>query len=258
MAHDDGELSALRREWNATAQYGRIRANWDPLDKRGLKNLFIEMLHREAIGAVARFDGNQAVLDLGCGTGVFEEYLGGKVRLAVGVDLSMAMLQQAVQARIPGVSFCLYDGTTLPFASQAFDIIIAKGLTYHLSDALLAALLRECQRALKPEGRLITIDNCSSNPRHQDGSIHKLLYRSSDALVKLFTANGLRVADRYPIRRGRSMLQYLIRYGFYGEKRIPELARRELETTKARGRFHSSYYVQCLHVCCPSGYVAGS
>jgi ubiquinone/menaquinone biosynthesis C-methylase UbiE len=66
------------------------------------------------------FSGSGRVLEIGCGTGHFTRWLTGQERVAVGLDVSPAMLAQA-QA-LDGVPLVRGDARWLPFADGAFDM----------------------------------------------------------------------------------------------------------------------------------------
>jgi len=88
--------------------------------------------------------GARRVLDLGCGTGVFVSMLRMHVDLAVGVDISPAMLRKTTARQTTRTSsplFVLADGTALPFAANSFDLL-TYALVLHESDSNPELLLR--------------------------------------------------------------------------------------------------------------------
>lgn len=104
----------------------------------------------------------ERVLDVGCGTGAFEERVvaaGGSHEL-VGVDLSPNMLRQA-QAKLaahPQVTFQQADVHALPFDDDRFDVVVSAS-TFHYFDKPEHALI-EMARVLRPGGRLVILDWC--------------------------------------------------------------------------------------------------
>ena len=66
------------------------------------------------------FPGSGSVLEIGCGTGHFSRWLDDQGLVAVGLDLSPAMLAEA-QA-LGGVPLVQSDARRLPFADGAFDM----------------------------------------------------------------------------------------------------------------------------------------
>lgn len=90
------QLDSVRRFCDKRARFGREGAVRDPSDKRGLKNYFIECALRQAFDAEVQLEGNETVLDLGCGTGLFTETIASQAKLTVGLDVSREMLALAI------------------------------------------------------------------------------------------------------------------------------------------------------------------
>lgn len=91
------------------------------------------------------------VLDLGCGKGRFADQLRALGANVVGVDLSAAML-----AAGSGFPRARASARRLPFASGAFDAVVAVEVLEHV-DAV-APVLAEARRVLRPGGRLAVVD----------------------------------------------------------------------------------------------------
>lgn len=103
--------------------------------------------------------GTDVVLDLGCGNGRFLDALSdrGHAGRRVGGDLSYGML-----AGLDGdVSRVQLDAEGLPFADDAFGVVVCAHMLYHVQDRRRAAL--ECRRVLRPGGRLVATTNGPSN-----------------------------------------------------------------------------------------------
>ncbi|MCH9817236.1 MAG: class I SAM-dependent methyltransferase [Actinomycetia bacterium] len=98
-------------------------------------------------------EAGETVLDVGCGTGWFAAGLQ-RARpdvTVIGVDLSEGMLGKA---RLAGAANLVQgDGTKLPFADDAVDIVVGRGVLHHLPDPSLA--LAEWHRILRPGGALV-------------------------------------------------------------------------------------------------------
>lgn len=100
-----------------------------------------------------------AVLDLGCGSGMFRPPVEKSGARWTGLDLSYNMLAHGRKAvgqerggRARWVNGC---GSALPFAAGAFDAILCVGMiNFHRPESV-PALLRETARVLKPGGALI-------------------------------------------------------------------------------------------------------
>lgn len=95
----------------------------------------------------------ERVLDVGCGTGWFAAGLqkAAPEVFVAGLDLSSGMLSRA---RAAGAANLIQgDGTRLPFAAGALDVVCGRGVLHHLPDP--SAALREWRRVLRPTGVLV-------------------------------------------------------------------------------------------------------
>ena len=93
------------------------------------------------------------VLDAGCGMGRFAEVIhryGGEY---VGLDYSFAVdAANANAGHLPAVHFVQADLFRLPFADEAFDLVMSLGVLHHTPDPRRA--FASLPRVLKPGGRL--------------------------------------------------------------------------------------------------------
>jgi SAM-dependent methyltransferase len=97
----------------------------------------------------------KALLDVGCGTGVFSMYAQQQTNCAVsGVDGSEYALAQAKQLGFTN-TLAIGDFNTdkLPFADGSFDFVLCKDVLEHLLNPL--HLVRESRRVLKDGGLLL-------------------------------------------------------------------------------------------------------
>ncbi len=106
------------------------------------------------------------VLDLGCGDGVMEQYLGEYCPgwQVEGIDVSADSIAATRQLNLPGARFSHYDGLNIPFPDQHFDLVIVAGVLHHVAFDLHASLLREMWRVLKPGGRVVIYEHNPLNP----------------------------------------------------------------------------------------------
>jgi SAM-dependent methyltransferase len=101
-------------------------------------------------------DREAAILDAGCGSGVWLEFLRGRgYRRLAGVDLSAEQLA-AARARSPGVE--LHPGDLLEFLAgkeNEYDLVTALDVIEHLDKAGALRFLDLAWRSLRPGGGLI-------------------------------------------------------------------------------------------------------
>ena len=119
-------------------------------------DLFPEELSRREIAGMLELlelPVGAAVLDAPCGWGRHTALLAEAGYHAVGTDLSLALLGQAIE----GPAYCAADIRYQPFRADRFDAIINvfTSLGLFLDDAEDIAALREAHRLLRPGGRLL-------------------------------------------------------------------------------------------------------
>jgi len=83
--------------------------------------------------AVSEAIKNQSlVLDIGCGTGCFEEFIAKASKYHVdhiiGIDFSESMVKQAKEKRIPNAEFLVLDGTETHFKDRSIPCTVIIGL----------------------------------------------------------------------------------------------------------------------------------
>lgn len=96
------------------------------------------------------------VLDIGCGPGTVVPYLGGCEY--TGIDISADYIESA-RSRFPQASFHCdrVNSYKLPESSY-FDRVLALGVVHHLDDDEALQLFETAHAALKPGGKLVTLD----------------------------------------------------------------------------------------------------
>jgi SAM-dependent methyltransferase len=119
-----------------------------------------------ACAEVLGLGGDEALLDVGCGPGVFLRYLRGRGhrgRLA-GLDQSAAMVAEAGRAaRGAGAVVEWFTGLAdaLPFADGEFAVLSARHMLYHVPD--IPAALKEFARVVGPGGVVFAATNGARN-----------------------------------------------------------------------------------------------
>jgi ubiquinone/menaquinone biosynthesis C-methylase UbiE len=134
------------------------------------------------------------LLDIGTGTGRVLELLAPRVRQALGVDASKAMLALA-RARLSAPEFAhcavrLADMYRLPLADQSFETVVLQMVLHHAEDP--AGAVREAARVLTGGGRLLVIDLAEHQRTDLTGKLaHRWAGFSDVAINEMFTASGI-------------------------------------------------------------------
>ncbi len=114
---------------------------------------FYSSFAREYVRAVP----GQRVLDIGCGPADILSYL--PAVDYVGVDMSEKYLVAARRRfGTQGTFIRMKVDETRVGQLAGFDIVLAQGLLHHLDDSEAIHLLRVARAALRPDGRLVTMD----------------------------------------------------------------------------------------------------
>ena len=104
--------------------------------------------------------GGESLLDVGCGPGAFPRYLrahGHTGRLA-GLDQSPAMIAAASEESVgSGIEWFTGEANALPFPGNAFAVIAARHMLYHIPD--IPGALQEFARVTGPGGTVLAVTN---------------------------------------------------------------------------------------------------
>jgi len=80
----------------------------------------------------------------------------------IGIDLSDDMLKIAknniLKESIKNIELIKMDGTNITFENSLFDYIVISLLLHELPESIANKLLKECQKVLKPDGKLYIIE----------------------------------------------------------------------------------------------------
>jgi 2-polyprenyl-3-methyl-5-hydroxy-6-metoxy-1,4-benzoquinol methylase len=118
------------------------------------------------------------ILDLGCGSGIFSQYLAQNGSTVLGVDGSEKMIDLCEKSNTPPLSNLNYQFQTLPFTdifleSHQFDVIISSSVIEYIEQDIL--LLEQIHYLLKPQGiSIISFPNNNSIYRKIERFIFKM------------------------------------------------------------------------------------
>lgn len=116
----------------------------------------------EMSGAAA----HEWALDAACGPGTYALRFAPRVRTAVGLDYTPAMLEKArvaaAKSGVTNLSFSLGDVSRIPFRDASFDVVSCGFSLHHLSHP--AAAVAEFARILRRAGRVALMDIVVAEP----------------------------------------------------------------------------------------------
>jgi ArsR family transcriptional regulator len=186
-AQDADRLEAvLSRRDGAERFFAGAAGAWDELRAK---------VYGRAFGAealLALLPAAWTVADLGCGTGALTAELAPRVRRAIGVDRSAAMLRAARRRTeaLPNVELHEAPLERLPLPARACHAALLVLVLAYLEDP--APALREARRVLRPGGRLVVVDA----RRHDDEGLRRRMGQvhpgfAPEALGALLAGAGL-------------------------------------------------------------------
>jgi ubiquinone/menaquinone biosynthesis C-methylase UbiE len=103
-----------------------------------------------------RLDEGARILELGCGAGIPDaKALAARFRVT-GVDISPEQIRRA-RTNVPDVEFLVGDITALEVEPASYDAVASFYAFNHIPRELLAGLLADIHRWLRPAGLLLTV-----------------------------------------------------------------------------------------------------
>jgi ubiquinone/menaquinone biosynthesis C-methylase UbiE len=126
---------------------------------------YVEAKARKLLALVRRRLGAEpaSALDVGCGVGLMDRHLVGRVRSLHGVDASQAMIERAERA-LPAVDYRVSDGAPLPYEDGRFDVTFAVCVLHHVEPGGRSPLLAEMGRVTRPGGLVVVFEHNPANP----------------------------------------------------------------------------------------------
>lgn len=106
---------------------------------------------------------NMEVLDVGCGVGETDRLLAGSFSSLDGVDVSQGAIEAASTTN-PWARYASYDGTTLPYESESFDLTFTICVMHHVPPEKWADFTREMARVTRSGGLVVVYEHNPLNP----------------------------------------------------------------------------------------------
>ncbi len=130
-----------------TAYYEALAKKYDEDRFGNSYGRFIDASERKILEKLL-VNPDEIVLDLACGSGRFLNFA------QIGIDASAEMIEVA-KTKFPNKIFKVADAENTGLADASIDAITIFHLFMHLDQPKMDAILSECHRILKPNGRVI-------------------------------------------------------------------------------------------------------
>jgi SAM-dependent methyltransferase len=102
-------------------------------------------------------------LDVGCGIGLTDRFLVGRLRHLRGTDLAPTMLDRARETN-PAVRYDLCEPQLLPYPDEQFDLVFAICVLHHVVPPERPAFVGELHRVTRPGGLVVAFEHNPWNP----------------------------------------------------------------------------------------------
>ena len=204
---------------------------FDPRDRRGIKEKYITILHEKVLLRYLPKGFNKKIaIDLGCGYGRITPIIARKKWRVIGIDPDPQLIKIA-RHNNPRIKFIVGGLPNLPLVNNSVDLMVMHNLIRPLHILSRLHCIEGVGKYFKNDGILFVVDNIRDN--HPD-------YVSEGAIIKMFVKEGFKLEKRMPIRRGRWILLYLIRYGLvpiFLLDKVAQYEMRKMKNIKSRPRF---------------------
>ena len=123
-------------------------------------DLFIELFLNRTKERIARFiiqNDLFPALDICCGTGKQCQLVEKRRKGTIGLDLDFKMLEYA-SSKYTQIPFICADAALIPFRNKSFKAVIISYSLHDKSPEMRAKIIKEAQRLLVPEGRMVFLD----------------------------------------------------------------------------------------------------
>lgn len=196
------DLGASAQRERDVERFGRWAATYE---ESALQRLLFEHVHDLTLREAAMLvPAPRAILDIGCGTGVFLRLAAARFPAAelTGVDAAAGMIE-AARAASPAdldVHFVQAEAERLPLPSAAFDLVVTTMSFHHWADQPEA--LREVRRVLTPEGAFVLADALPNGwLRWVMARRGHARFHPPDSLARMLCQSGLQPVRLVPVPR---------------------------------------------------------
>ncbi len=115
-----------------------------------------------------KYEADEALnlLDFGCGDGnscvYFRKHFN-HINIH-GIDISEESIKIATDKKIANSDFKAFDGLSIPYPDNTFDLVFTSMVFHHVEHKLHEAILQEIRRVLQPGGRFYIFEHNPHNP----------------------------------------------------------------------------------------------
>ncbi len=186
-------MGILEDKSNARLFYKYLSTVYDRVNRFN----WTEEMRSEALSWL-EFDGDDRVLDVGCGTGFGTTGLLEHADDVHGLDQSIHQMEKAFEkfGKRDRVRFYRGDAERLPFVDDAFDVVWSSGSIEYWPNPI--AGLAELRRVAKPGGQVLVVGpDYPNNPVLQRVADAIMLFYDEDEADRMFEAAGYESFDHH-------------------------------------------------------------
>jgi len=162
-----GSENSSARDWRSDPYPNYVREIETSIKFAGVDLDFFtrgKMLEIERIAGDRFADPSKiSCLDIGCGIALGHRWLNGHFAALTGIDVSAEAVAKAAIDN-PDNRYRCYDGGTLPFEADTFDIAFTICVLHHVPPSAWLRFLQEARRVLRPGGIFLVIEHNPFNP----------------------------------------------------------------------------------------------
>ena len=164
---------------------------WDQV--AGVYDIFVGFINKETHAKLRKIIADligreDTVLECACGTGMLSVVIASKCKKLTATDFSGRMINKARKncVRFSNITFQKASITSLPYADESFDKVVA-GNVIHLLDQPLAAL-KELDRVCKTNGLLIIPTYVNKNKGNKTNGFVRTVGKAGADFKREFTS----------------------------------------------------------------------